>query len=519
MGIYLGAGSVGNIRNNIIVNNLGLLAATGYGSTAVYAVTDNTQFTAINYNDYYVNATGTGINAIGQISGTSSTTLAAWQTATGQDGNSKNVAPVFTSSTDLHLSNAAGVNCQLDGWGTPIASVTVDIDNASRDAAAPDMGADEFTSVPASTTLAGTTGGAQVCTNSVVSGAGTIYKDASCNAIASVLPNGGSPVSGMVNSCVKIDATVQTYGGSAYVQRHFDIEPATSASTATGRVTLYVLQSEFDSYNAANGAEPDLPTGSGDAAGIANLRVTQFHGTGTAPGTYTGSAVLIDPVDGDIVWDAINSWWTISFNVTGFSGFYIHSDIGKALPVNIISFSGYKSGSVNKLQWTTSSEQNNMGFDVQRSLNGINYTSIGFVNSLALGGNSATSLNYNFTDNTVAGDKQYYRLRQVDMDNHSRFSNVVFIKGDKPTTLTIGGLFPNPANSVVNVLIAAPGTDRVTVLVTDIAGRTVAKQLVNVETGNNTIPVDISGLSNGTYMVKLVCSNNCETAVGKFVKQ
>jgi len=56
-------------------------------------------------------------------------------------------------------------------------------------------------------------------------------------------------------------------------------------------------------------------------------------------------------------------------------------------------------------------------------------------------------------------------------------------------------------------------------VITDIAGRIVIEQIVSVETGSNTIPVDINQLTNGTYMVKLVCSNNCESALSKFIKQ
>ncbi len=61
MGIYLGAGSVADIRNNSIANSQGLLAATGYGTVGVYAVTDNTQFSTINNNNYYVSPTGSGV--------------------------------------------------------------------------------------------------------------------------------------------------------------------------------------------------------------------------------------------------------------------------------------------------------------------------------------------------------------------------------------------------------------------------------------------------------------------------
>jgi hypothetical protein len=190
-----------------------------------------------------------------------------------------------------------------------------------------------------------------------------------------------------------------------------------------------------------------------------------------------------------------------------------------SLPADILSFSGYKSGSVNKLQWTTTSEQNNRGFEVQRSLDGVNYNSIGFVNSLAAGGNSSSQIDYGFIDNNLTGDRQYYRLRMVSLNNSSKLSNVVLIKGEKPLTLMIDGLFPNPANSVVNVLIGSPGHDKLTLLVTDMLGKTVVQQVTEVESGSNTIPIDISRLTNGTYIVKLVCNNNCEGVVGKFVKQ
>lgn len=190
------------------------------------------------------------------------------------------------------------------------------------------------------------------------------------------------------------------------------------------------------------------------------------------------------------------------------------------LPVAILNFSGYKDGSNNQLRWTTATEQNNRGFELQRSADGVNFTAFGFVNSKAAGGNSTAEENYTFTDNNINGKRQqYYRLRQTNFDGNSKLSNIVLIKGEKPTTITIDGFFPNPPNSSVNVLIAAPGNDKLTLLVTDIAGRKMIEQSVSVEAGSNTIPVDITRLTKGTYMVKLVCANGCDAATGKFVKQ
>ncbi|MBL7748065.1 MAG: T9SS type A sorting domain-containing protein, partial [Chitinophagaceae bacterium] len=70
----------------------------------------------------------------------------------------------------------------------------------------------------------------------------------------------------------------------------------------------------------------------------------------------------------------------------------------------------------------------------------------------------------------------------------------------------------------VNVVVGAPVRDKVTLLVVDMTGKTVLQKVVNVEAGSNTVPFDISQLTGGSYLVKLVCSN-CETAISKFVKQ
>ncbi|MDP1746374.1 MAG: T9SS type A sorting domain-containing protein, partial [Bacteroidota bacterium] len=98
----------------------------------------NTVFTDINYNDYDA---GTAPNL--GFFGSNTANLAAWKIATGKDVNSLSVVPVFTSVTDLHLVVAS--NCGIDHTGTPITGIIADIDNDTRDASNPDIGADEFT--------------------------------------------------------------------------------------------------------------------------------------------------------------------------------------------------------------------------------------------------------------------------------------------------------------------------------------------------------------------------------------
>ena len=238
------------------------------------------------------------------------------------------------------------------------------------------------------------------------------------------------------------------------------------------------------------------------------VRTVQVWHYGNGSWTAAGTSLAMTPVNG-------SQSLTLS-GYTNFSPFAI-SKTSSPLPVTILSFAGQKEGSVNKLSWSTANEFNNTGFEILRSTDGITYTVIGFVNSLAVNGNSSDVLNYSFTDIAVSGTKQYYRLRQVDFDNRSNLSTIVFIKGERPLITSIDGVFPNPASSSVNVLIAASEREKVTLVVSDISGRVVSSKVVSVEQGSNTIPMDINQLNKGSYLISLVCENGCNSAA-KFMK-
>ncbi len=143
--IRLKSGSSADIRNNILVNNLGLKDSVGFGATVIMVSANANQFTQLNYNDYAVNPTGSrGFKLFGFIynSVTRATTLAAWRTATAKEGAAVNILPQFISATDLHLSNS--LNNSLNNLGSTISGYDFDIDNTSRNLINPDMGCDEF---------------------------------------------------------------------------------------------------------------------------------------------------------------------------------------------------------------------------------------------------------------------------------------------------------------------------------------------------------------------------------------
>jgi hypothetical protein len=333
--------------------------------------------------------------------------------------------------------------------------------------------------------MAATAGGSQVCQSATVQTPGTIYQDASCNLIAKVNPSGASPVSGTINTCVIIDNAVQTYNSQPYVQRHYDIEPATGAATATGTITLTFTQAEFDAYNTARGSLPALPTSAADATGINNLVVTQYHGTGTAPGNYTGTTVMINPFNTNIVWNATQSRWEVTFNVTGFSGFYVQTTTA-ILPVKLLSFTAGKTAGMNLLKWTTTEEINTDIFEVERNTgNGFEKTGI-----VKAAGNSGIEKQYAFEDKQPFAGTNNYRLKMVDKDGSAEYSKIVTVQNDGRTGISI---YPNPVQSTLYVEGA---TNRISYQIKNTSG-----QVLITGRLNNTEGINLSTLSTGIYIL------------------
>lgn len=192
---------------------------------------------------------------------------------------------------------------------------------------------------------------------------------------------------------------------------------------------------------------------------------------------------------------------------------------GTALPVNLVNFKGERDGSRNVLSWTTETEQNNKGFELQRSADGKNFGTLGFIKSSANNGNSSSVLKYQFADEKPFAGNAYYRLKQVDIDGRSSLSNVVLLKGLRANTLVMSNVYPNPARTELKVILGAPSNDKVNVIITDMAGKVVMRQSAQLLTGDNNISLNVARLPSGSYMIKAVCASGCETSVSKFVKR
>lgn len=339
--------------------------------------------------------------------------------------------------------------------------------------------------------LAGTAGGA-AAVETHDPATTTYYNDVTCNRISRTQSTGTAAVTGNITSSVWIEPTVPSVSGP-YVARHYEISPAQNPATATGTVTLYFLQSEFNAFNAHPGSLLNLPTGPGDAAGIANLRVGHYQGTSSngsgLPGSYAATLSVIDPPDANIIWNATAGRWEISFTVTGFGGFIIQTN-PIALPVTLTSFTAEKSGNDVLLKWQTGAEINSRTFVVEYGTDGRNFTAIGQV---AAAGNSTALRNYNYIHHSPQGRVNYYRLALVDIDGRTTYSDIrkiVFNSDSKAFVILV-----NPAaGGQLQVQFNKKGT----AVIYNAAGQAVSRQ--NVSAGSQLI--DLTNLSKGVYILQ-----------------
>jgi hypothetical protein len=205
--------------------------------------------------------------------------------------------------------------------------------------------------------------------------------------------------------------------------------------------------------------------------------------------------------------------------MTGFSEFGIGSDNSNPLPVTLLTFIGNRAGAINKLAWTTATETNSAGFELERSADGRSFGKLAAVASNAANGNSTVALNYTFDDVKPFAGAGYYRLKQVDKDGRYNYSPVVLIKGAKTASLQITNFYPNPVVNQINLTIGAPAKDKVQILISDVNGKVVKLQTLNVAEGDNLTTINVSSLPAGSYVLKAICDAGCETETRAFIKQ
>ena len=382
-----------------------------------------------------------------------------------------------------------GYYAEIRGQFPDLSHITTDLDGKLRfyNSGTVDMGAYEFAG--SSSELAGDK---DVVTTTIDGDIFLLANGSGCKVIAYLTPNGGAPVSGEI----KAKVWVETTQSAKFVKRHYQITPTTGAETATAKVTLYFTQQEFTDFNFANSTK--LPINAEDTQNYkANLRIEKRAGKSKnddsgLPETYDGAVVTINPLDpavnGSITWNTYASRWEVSFDVKGFSGFFVKTT-ETALPLNLLSFTGTKEKGANLLNWKTASEINTMNFEVQRSMDAKTFTKIGTVDA-----NGSGNHQYSYKDTTTYYGNIYYRLKMNDSDGTFAYSKIISLSNGEVSPAIV---YPNPAIESITLTVP-PTLIQSEATLYDVTGRPLQSITINA----NKQQISIKSLRSGVYILK-----------------
>jgi hypothetical protein len=196
------------------------------------------------------------------------------------------------------------------------------------------------------------------------------------------------------------------------------------------------------------------------------------------------------------------------------------------VPVELQSFTAEINGSNVNIIWSTATETNNQGFEIQKQVDNRqsavgNWRSIGFVPGF---GTTTEMHHYSYTDESLQSGNYQYRLKQIDFDGSFEYSNILEVTIDAPTEFTLEQNYPNPFNPSTKIKYSIPSVTLrqaqsdipVTLIVYDVLGNEVAT-LVNEEKPAGTYEVEFNvaqvsrpELASGIYFYQLKAGNFLE---------
>lgn len=238
----------------------------------------------------------------------------------------------------------------------------------------------------------------------------------------------------------------------------------------------------------------------------------QFDASNAGLGSYTmtnaSNYVLLYRSGQSGNWTELATGSSVAGSTVTFSGVTISNDgyyslgtkdyTASPLPAELVSLTGVAFPEGNKLEWLTSTEVNNKGFEIQRRMeNEADFTTIDFVEG---NNNSASTIAYNYFDTYVDGSA-YYRLKQVDFDGKYEFSQIIYVERNKVALPINVVLYPNPVSETLQIKFENAPNSQVEVRVFNSNGQEVKVKLTS--TNDYQYWLSVAGMQKGSYTVQI----------------
>jgi hypothetical protein len=202
---------------------------------------------------------------------------------------------------------------------------------------------------------------------------------------------------------------------------------------------------------------------------------------------------------------------------SGFSQFAMGGNVADGnplegpLPVELASFSANVISRDVKLNWTTASELNNAGFEIQKSVvssqKSGDWTKVGYITG---NGTKTTPTNYSFEDKKLNTGKYNYRLKQIDYNGNFEYHNLAsIIEVGVPNKFDISQNYPNPFNPTSKIDFDLPFDSKVSLKLYDMSGRELLTIVNEQKTaGYYTVQMIGNNLSSGMYFYRIIAEGN-----------
>ncbi|NCU05332.1 MAG: T9SS type A sorting domain-containing protein [Chitinophagaceae bacterium] len=308
----------------------------------------------------------------------------------------------------------------------------------------------------------------------------------------------------LVSISGKIDCSSQVnpLNYDLFIDANYENPPGTAAPI-TGTYQVYI---DANSNNVIDGPDVNLTP-------VAQNFLTSTIGV---PSGYTSRFASFDNVINLLNGD-LNSTKNLLVRVTpttpgvaAVTG--LLTNTCSTLPVSLKNFSATQRNSKAVLTWETEIETNNAGFEIQRRLAGKSqYETLAFVDSKAPGGNG-NNYSYGFNDGTtLPKGVTYYRLRQVDLDGKSTYSEIKSVRtGNGNLTISI---YPNPSRGTVNVAIPE-SSSKMDVSLDDYTGKSIQRW-----SGISARNLQLNNLKPGVYMLRINFRETGDNIIERIIVQ
>ncbi len=185
-------------------------------------------------------------------------------------------------------------------------------------------------------------------------------------------------------------------------------------------------------------------------------------------------------------------------------GIRITTSWNDIVPVELTAFTATSIGNNVSLNWSTATEINNSGFEVERASSSPRqevWEKIGFVQG---SGTTTLAQQYSFVDKNVSAGRYNYRLKQIDFDGTFTYSQVAEVEVSAPVNFELAQNYPNPFNPGTTIQFSLPKSSNVLMKVYNLLGQEVATLLDGFrEAGVHFINFDAVNLNSGIYIYKI----------------